>query len=359
MSKHHFHSVYKRALYCLLIITSIMTLGTVGVHCIEKMRYLDAFYFMSMIATAQGPTYTPVTALGKIFVAFMAFVSVGAGVAALGFLLGPFFGQLWRIGAMKLEEDLHHNQSIVDQFTRQAQPFTYKMQAHSNKEAFALMFKVSAVTLSDTVLDVACGSGLVSCAFAPLAKQVTGIDITPAMIEQAKKIQEERNLTNVTWQVGDVSRLPYPDNKFSLVMTRFSFHHFLEPQTVLKQMVRVCAHAGRVMVADVALPPEKVDAYNHFEKLRDPSHVRALTEKEMLALMASCGLKDLKTAFYKLEMTLEDQLKSSFPNPGDEEKIHELFRQDLGVDKIGVGARPQDGQIQLSYPVMIVVGQKL
>ncbi len=62
---------------------------------------------MSMIATAQGPIYTPITAFGKIFVALMAFVSVGVGVAALGFLLGPFFGQLWRIGVVKLEEEWH------------------------------------------------------------------------------------------------------------------------------------------------------------------------------------------------------------------------------------------------------------
>ena len=107
MSKHPFHSAYKRALYCFILISVIMTIGTVGVHCIEKMSYLDSFYFMSMIATAQGPTYTPASALGKIFVAFMAFISVGAGVAALGFLFGPFFGQLWHIGIIKLEEELH------------------------------------------------------------------------------------------------------------------------------------------------------------------------------------------------------------------------------------------------------------
>ena len=107
MAKHPFHSIYKRAFYSLVLISSIMTIGTVGVHCIEKIPYLDAFYFMSMIATAQGPLYTPATAWGKIFVSIMAFISVGTGVAALGFLFGPFFGQLWRIGVMKLEEEFH------------------------------------------------------------------------------------------------------------------------------------------------------------------------------------------------------------------------------------------------------------
>ena len=102
--RHRFHSPWKRALYSLLLVVGVMTVGTIGLRAIEGMPYLDAFYFMSMIATAQGPIATPATPLGKLFVAFMAFVSVGTVVAALGFLFGPSFGQLWHIGVKWLEE---------------------------------------------------------------------------------------------------------------------------------------------------------------------------------------------------------------------------------------------------------------
>ena len=85
-----------------------MTAGTLGMHYLEKLSYLDAFYFMAMIATSQGPMITPVTVTGKLFAAFMAFVSVGTVVASIGFLFGPFLGKLWRIGVMKLEEELGH-----------------------------------------------------------------------------------------------------------------------------------------------------------------------------------------------------------------------------------------------------------
>ena len=74
-------------------------------HLLERMSYLDAFYFMSMIATAQGPTATPLTPAGKLFASFMAFISVGSVVASLGFLFGPFFGRLWKIGVERLEEE--------------------------------------------------------------------------------------------------------------------------------------------------------------------------------------------------------------------------------------------------------------
>ena len=75
-------------------------------HFFEGLSYLDSFYFMSMIATAQGPSLTPVTTAGKLFASFMAFLSVGTVVAALGFLLGPFLGKLWKIGVEKLEKEI-------------------------------------------------------------------------------------------------------------------------------------------------------------------------------------------------------------------------------------------------------------
>ena len=101
----HYHSWWRRGLYSFAFIATVMVVGTVGMRAIEHMSSLDAFYFMSMIATAQGPVIIPSTPAGKLFAAFMSFVSVGTVVAALGFLFGPFFTHLWRISVRKLEEE--------------------------------------------------------------------------------------------------------------------------------------------------------------------------------------------------------------------------------------------------------------
>jgi hypothetical protein len=103
----HSHSATKRGWFSFFIVACVMAIGTVGMHRLEYLPWLEAFYFMSMIATGQGPIYTPVTSAGMVFVSVMAFVSVGTVVAALGFLFGPFFGQLWHIGRRKLEEEIH------------------------------------------------------------------------------------------------------------------------------------------------------------------------------------------------------------------------------------------------------------
>ena len=109
MTRHHHHlsSPVKRGLRAFSLVAVIMVVGTVGIHHFEDMPYLDAFYLMSMIATAQGAATIPQTAAGKLFIAFMSFVSVGAVVAALGFVFGPFFGRLWRVGVVKMEDELH------------------------------------------------------------------------------------------------------------------------------------------------------------------------------------------------------------------------------------------------------------
>jgi ubiquinone/menaquinone biosynthesis C-methylase UbiE len=97
-----------------------------------------------------------------------------------------------------------HQRLILDQFTKQAVPFS-QMQNHSPE----LLLGASGVGPEDAVLDVACGPGLMSCAFAKLACHVTGIDLTPAMIEQAKVLQHSLGLTNLAWHVGDVLPLPF------------------------------------------------------------------------------------------------------------------------------------------------------
>jgi len=250
-----------------------------------------------------------------------------------------------------------HIKSIIDQFTKQAVPFAQTPEL-SQKEAFDLLLESTGVTSTDTVLDVACGPGIVACEFAEKAQHVTGIDITPAMVEQAKKRQNEKKLSNLTWHLGDISPLPYSDNSFSMIITRFSFHHFNDPKAVLQEMIRVCKSGGTLMVADVALPPEKVDAYNRVEKLKDPSHTRALTEIEFMEMAVELGIQDIQTFFFRVEMELEAQLRSSFPNPGDEEIIRRMFREDLGKDNLGFGAHLVAGAIHIAYPIMVLKGKK-
>jgi ubiquinone/menaquinone biosynthesis C-methylase UbiE len=247
-----------------------------------------------------------------------------------------------------------HQRLILDQFTKQAIPFS-QMRNHSPE----LILAASGIRPEDTVLDVACGPGLMACAFAKVARHVTGIDLTPAMIEQAKVLQRSNGLTNLTWHVDDAHPLPFPDASFSLVFTRYSFHHFLDPKAALAEMVRVCSSGNRVVVVDVFTShPEQAEAYNRMERLRDPSHVRALALDELTGLFSEADLLDVTTQFYKHEVELEQVLQRSFPNPGDAEKIRQMFAEDIGVNRLGLGACWKDGIIRYAFPIVILMGHK-
>jgi SAM-dependent methyltransferase len=161
----------------------------------------------------------------------------------------------------------------------------------------------------------------------------------------------------VTWQVGDAVPLPFPDAAFSVVVTRYSFHHFLDPKAVLAEMVRVCRPGGRWAVIDVfTSSPQQAEAYNRVEKLRDPSHVRALSLEELNGLCHDAGLRDVKTGFYRLEVSLEELLGRSFPNPGDADRIRQMFADDVGMDRLGVGTHRKNGAIHFAFPIAVVLG---
>lgn len=142
-----------------------------------------------------------------------------------------------------------HNRRIVEQFTRWAKPFA-DLPLHAEAEAMSMTLAACAPDRVASALDVACGPGILACALAERADRVVGIDITPAMIEQARARQRAAALHNCEWHVGDAAALPFGDGAFDLVTTRYSFHHLLDPAIAMAEMKRVCRAGGRIVVIE-------------------------------------------------------------------------------------------------------------
>ncbi len=248
---------------------------------------------------------------------------------------------------------------ILDQFSRQAVPFSTSP-GIKDEQALRLIVEFSGAGPEDTVLDVACGGGIVVCAFARVVRHATGIDLTPAMIERARSLQAEQGLSNVSWKQGDVLPLPWPDGAFSIVTSRFAFHHFLDPRAVLAEMRRVCAPGGKVVVIDTEASPDvaKAAEFNRMEKLRDPSHVRAMPLAELRGLFPQAGLPAPRGTSYRLEGELEALLGRSFPLAGDADKIREIFAASLGDDRLGIPMAREDARIRYAYPVAVLVADR-
>lgn len=255
-----------------------------------------------------------------------------------------------------MTSDPKHNDVIVDQFSKQAEPFA-RMPAHSDEDALRLCLDLAEVDQRDRVLDVACGPGILACAMAERVRHVSGIDLTPAMIEQARLRQAQKGLSNLSWYKGDGRRLPFDDGAFSLVTCRYAFHHFEGPVAMLAEMKRVCAKDGRILIIDVTPDADKQDSYDAVERLRDPSHVKAFTVEQLLEMAADLGLAVRVSGFYQLAMTLAPLLQASSPDPQDVERITRMFQDDAtgGADRLGFAARWNDGDIDLFFPVSVLV----
>jgi ubiquinone/menaquinone biosynthesis C-methylase UbiE len=253
----------------------------------------------------------------------------------------------------------NHQDLILDQFTRQATVFS-TAPAITDEDALRMIIEAARPAPHDTVLDVACGGGIVVCAFAPHVRDATGIDVTPAMLERAAALAAEKSVSNVSWRQGDVKALPYDAASFTIVVTRFAFHHFLDPLAVLREMVRVCAPGGRVVVVDTCASedPAKAAEFNRLEKLRDPSHARNLVLSELKGFFAAVGLPEPYVTSYELRGEVANLLARSFPNPGDDAKIIEMFRASAVDDRLGIPVRLDGDKIHYAYPVTILAAQR-
>ena len=123
-------------------------------------------------------------------------------------------------------------------------------------------------------------------------------------------------------------------------------------------MKRACKPGGRIVVADMAPHPSKANALNAAERLRDPSHVRAMPEDELCGLFAQAGLATPQINHYRMEGELEDLLSRSFPNEGDADRLRRMYADSIDDNALDLNTRRADGKIFYSLPVAVLVAQK-
>ena len=93
------------------------------------------------------------------------------------------------------------------------------------------------------------------------------------------------------------------------------------------------------------------------EKLRDPSHVRAMPRAEIEGFFERVGLPAPRWTPYRLEGELESLLSRSFPLPGDADKIRALFSGSLEDDRLGIPIHREGTEIRYAYPVAVLVSE--
>jgi SAM-dependent methyltransferase len=115
------------------------------------------------------------------------------------------------------------------------------------------LVKFAGVLSAHRLLDVACGTGVVAITAARLGANVTGIDLTPQLLERARENSRIAQV-DIDWREGDVEALPFGDSEFDIVLSQFGHMFAPRPDVAIAQMLRVLKPGGTIAFA--TWPPE-------------------------------------------------------------------------------------------------------
>jgi SAM-dependent methyltransferase len=117
----------------------------------------------------------------------------------------------------------------------------------------AKLVKWAGVRSGQQVLDVACGTGVVSVTAARLGAGVTGLDLTPELLARARENARIARV-EIVWHEGDVEKLPFGDAAFDVVLSEFGHIFAPRPEVAIGEMLRVLKPGGTIAFS--TWPPE-------------------------------------------------------------------------------------------------------
>jgi SAM-dependent methyltransferase len=112
----------------------------------------------------------------------------------------------------------------------------------------------AAIAPGEQVLDVATGTGVVAITASRAGARVTGLDLTPELLEEARQNARIAQKPDIVWTEGDAESLPFPDASFDVVLSQFGHMFAPRPEVAISEMCRVLKPSGRLAFA--TWPPE-------------------------------------------------------------------------------------------------------
>ena len=249
---------------------------------------------------------------------------------------------------------------IQQAFTQQAAGFESERMNFSKQDYLDYVVQKIAPSKTDAVLEVAAGTCACGRAIAPYAGNVVCLDMTPAMLSVGKSEAAKNHLDNMTFVLGDAAELPFLNGSFDIVLSRLAFHHFPDIKQPFAEMVRVLKPGGKLVLIDMEAAEEPLrKTEDSIEKMRDPSHVRNLSENEMLALYRDSGLSVSCCEVTKMPVVLQSWLEHTKTPPEIQAQIKEKILDEInGGGKTGLAPYARDMELCFDQRWLLLIGKK-
>lgn len=241
-----------------------------------------------------------------------------------------------------------YEDSIRAEFTHQSRSFGASP-AMTSAEMLGALMELIPEGGGGEWIDLACGPGIVSRAIASRVGSVKGVDLTPAMIEEAERRAGEEGVDNVDFFLGDVTALDLDDDSFDGAITRFSLHHIPAPGRVVAEMARVVRPGGWVLASDIVTDRDRdANAWREeIERLRDPSHWACHTPESLRAMGESAGLVLDEEGLIPIEIDFDEWLERGSGGTDAAGLIARLLReQPPGTESFSVSESPEGRRLR-------------
>jgi ubiquinone/menaquinone biosynthesis C-methylase UbiE len=197
------------------------------------------------------------------------------------------------------------------------------------------------------ILDVAGGTGQLGRHLAREGATAVIVDLTDAMLATGLRSVLDEDRGGVVFVRGNAAALPFPADQFDVVVCRFALHHIQRAAAAIAEMARVCRPGGVVAVIDMLAGGEHHD---EFERLRDPSHVRALTEKDITSAMRASGHPPSVVVKRDHTMPVGPWLDQAQTATAARETIRQALSEETrGAQPTGLHASHADGELTITH----------
>ncbi|WP_227380434.1 class I SAM-dependent methyltransferase [Haladaptatus halobius] len=253
-----------------------------------------------------------------------------------------------------------HKRTVREEFTKQANAYATNSSV-TDPEKIDRLVQATTASPDTRMLEVATGPGHVAFRFADVCDEVVGIDLTKAPLEIAREKKQKRETKNIEFMQGDAEEIPFPDDSFDIVVCRLALHHVENPGRVFQEITRVCRSGGTIAIDDLVVSehPERGAYQNKFERLRDPSHVRALAVSEILGLFTKSDVEVDQIETGVLVPEVEEWLCNAQTPEIRAMKVRDLIKRDAEQDLSGTRPFWNDGELHFVQRTAIVAGYKL
>jgi ubiquinone/menaquinone biosynthesis C-methylase UbiE len=199
-----------------------------------------------------------------------------------------------------------HDEQVERQFGPLAAAYLKSSVHAEGPDLTALDRKLAGQSILDA-LDLGCGAGHLTFAIASHARSVTAFDPSDDMLATVAQEAHARRIGNIGTRRGVAENLPFADQSFDLVCTRYSAHHWANLPRALSEMRRVLSSTGRLIIIDVVAPelPLLDTHLQTLELLRDPSHVRNYSIAEWRTQLARAAFEVSRSETWKLRLEFD------------------------------------------------------